>query len=669
MSSFSLASLGVKALAANYAALQTTGHNIANANVAGYSRQQVEVSTSAGQYTGAGFFGRGVDVASVTRLHDAFVTGEAARSASLAAMDNARLNQLRGLEGVFQTGERGLGSAVGTFLNSMSDMVSHPADGAVRQVVLARAADMAARFDEAGQALDSLQNSTTSDLGVSVAAVNGLAQSIAQVNQKIAAVQGSGQPPNDLLDQRDRLIAQISEYLQVTRIEADDGTMGVFAAGGQSLVLSNQATPLVVMADPADPRRSAIGLLRSGQTMLLQPGTLGAGSIAGLLRFQNTDLAEGRALVGRMAAVVGSAVNAQQQRGINLLGSTPTPALFALGPPQAVPNASNALDVNGMPVGQVSLSYNGDPTALRASDYELREDPANAGNWKITRLLDGQPSTNPADSLSFAGTTATFQGVTVDFGGAPPQPGDSFLLQTVSRAANGMQLLLRDPRDLAAAAPLVATTAAGNTGTAASAGLRVTAAALPFPGTTTRLTFVDNASADPLNPVAYTYELLDAAGSVVGGDATPRPWVAGASIPGNGADINGFSLQLSGVPKPGDTMDIAPTSAAALQSNNGNALSLLALRDLALMDGKTLNDGYAQAIADIGSRVQAARASADISTAVADTAERARSATSGVNLDEEAAKLIQYQQSYQAAAKMLQVAQSLFDTLLQSTSR
>ncbi len=668
MSSFSLASLGVKALAANYAALQTTGHNIANANVVGYSRQQVELSTSAGQYSGGGFFGRGVDVTTVTRLHNQFVTGEAARSASLAAMDSARLSQLKGLESVFKLGEQGLGSAVGQFVNSMADLASHPADTAVRQVVLARAADMAGRFSEAGKSLDDLQNAVTSDLKAGVATVNGLAQSMAQVNQKIAAARGLAQPPNDLLDERDRLIAQISEYVQVSRIDADDGTVGLFISGGQRLVLGTDAATLVVTADPNDPRRSAIGMQNGSKPMLLDGATLGGGSLAGTLRFQNADLTEGRALVGRMAAAVVTAVNQQQQRGINLLGSTPTPAIFSITGPQALANSNNAKDANGALMGQVSLSYTGDPKALRASDYALREDPDVSGNWKITRLVDGQPSRDPADSLSFSGTSASFQGVQVDFGTPPPQLGDRFLLQTVSGAAGGMQLLLRDPRDLAAASPLVASTAAANTGTAAAASLQVTANPLPFPGATARLTFVDNRAADPANPVAYTYELLAADGSSLGGDSTPRTWVAGTSIPAGGPDINGFSLSLSGVPKPGDTIDVAPTTAATLQTNNGNALAMLALRDMALMDGKPVADAYGQAIADVGSRVQTASSASDISTAVSAQAEQARTSASGVNLDEEAARLIQFQQSYQAAAKMLQVAQALFDTLLQTTN-
>ena len=157
MSTSPLMAIGMKAMAANYAALQTTGHNIANANVAGYSRQQVELATAQGQFTGAGFFGKGVDVVAVTRSHDEFLTREAASARALAGMDASRLEHLRRLESVFRTGESGLGYAAEAFLNSMVDLVSRPDDSAVRQVVLARAGDLAARYAEAGAALDESQ--------------------------------------------------------------------------------------------------------------------------------------------------------------------------------------------------------------------------------------------------------------------------------------------------------------------------------------------------------------------------------------------------------------------------------------------------------------------------------------------------------------------------------
>ena len=317
MGSSPLMALGVKAMTANYAALQVTGHNIANANVDGYSRQSVELATSAGQFTGAGFFGKGVDVATVTRAHDAFLTREVAGARSLAALDAARLTQLERLESLFRPGVGGLGHAASTFFNSMVDLSSHPADAATRQVVMARAAELATRFREAGDALDSLQQGVTSDLRVAVSRVNSLAESIAEANRRIAESRGLGQPPNDLLDERERLIAQLAEQVQISRIEAADGTVAVFVGGGQRLVLGTEAASLALMADPADPSRMAIGIDEGTAQRPLDASLLGGGTVAGLLRFQNDDLAHGRALIGQLAAAVAHAVNEQQQLALD----------------------------------------------------------------------------------------------------------------------------------------------------------------------------------------------------------------------------------------------------------------------------------------------------------------------------------------------------------------
>ena len=646
-------SLGIKAMAANYAALQTTGHNIANANVAGYSRQQAELATSGGQFTGSGFFGRGVDVVSVSRSHNEFLTREAASARSLSAMDTSRLAQLKRLENIFKPGEMGLGNATSEFMNAMVDLSSHPADAAPRQVALARAGDLAGRFAEAGTALDDMQTGVTSDLRAAVAEVNGLAKSIAETNQRIAALRGLGQPANDLLDERERLISRLSEHVQVTRMEAQDGTMAVFIGGGQRLVLGTSAATLKVTQDESDSSRVAVGLAENGVVRNLNAATLGA-SLGGTLRFQNDDLVAARTLVGRLAASVGGAVNSQQIKGLNLqapLGSAPASALFGMGPAQAQPHSANARNAGGVAIGTVQLTIT-DPSALQASEYDLQETAAGSGSWVLTRLSDGQTTA--------VSSGAVVDGMRVDFTASPPQAGDRFLLQPVSRAANGMARLLDDPRDLAAASRLLATTAAGNTGTATVASLQVTAAPLPVPGATARITFTSNTG-------NYTWALFDSSNTLLNsGTAT---WQAGQPVPTPPLDINGFTLQLNGVPKSGDVVTVAPTPVSALASNNGNALAMLALRDANITGGRTATDAWSYAMADIGVRVQGGQSSANISESVAGQTELARSSQAGVNLDEEAARLIQFQQSYQAAAKVLQVAQSIFDTLLQTAGR
>ncbi len=650
-----LMSLGTRAMFANYATLQTIGNNIANANTPGYSRQQVELGTAGGQSTGAGFFGQGVSVQTVTRASDAFLTRDAAMSKSQAARDAARLEQLERLEKVFPTGESGLGYAAGDLLNAFVDVANRPQDASARQVVLARAEELASRFRAADSQLDALQSGVTEDVKNSVTVVNTLAKRVADINRQIAATQGSGHAPNDLLDQRDQLISEIGSYVQVTTIEADDGSLGVFIGGGQRLVLGSNAQQLKVVPDAYDAAKVRLAISEAGGERLLPEDSLVAGKLPGLLAFQNQDLADARAMIGQLASAIAGAVNRQQSLGLDLGQPAGSGApIFALGAPAALPASTNARDAGGNFLSSVSLTV-ADPKQLQASDYELRTDASTPGQYFLTRLSDGVTRT-VADG-------DTVDGFTLAIGTPAPGATDRFLLQPVSQAAQGMARVLNNPNGIAASSPVVATVASGNTGTATVGSLTVTSTALD-PTQTANISFTDDSG-------NYNWELRDASNAVV--SSGTGTWTAGSTIA-----LNGFELTLAGVPRSGDAVQVAPTTFPA--ANNGNALSLLALRDAGIVGeqllaggvvsaGESITSAYASAMADIGVRVQSARSSSNISTAVATNAEAARAGVSGVNLDEEAARLIQFQQAYQAAAKVLQVAQSVFDTLLSVAAR
>lgn len=650
--SSTLMGLGVKAMTASYAALQTSGHNISNANVVGYSRQRVDLETATSVQTTQGFFGMGVDVSSVSRQHDKFLSREAVTTQAVAVMDATRLQHLQDLENVFKPGEMGLGHASSELMSALLDMSSHPADLATRQVVLARAGDLANRFDEAATAMDDSQQRVTAELSSAAEEVNGLLASVAQANRRLAAMQGSKHAPNDMLDERDRLVARVSELIRVWRVESDDGSVNLFTAVGQRLVLGSDAVKLQVSPHESDPQRSSVVFNDFGILRALDEHALGGGKVAGLLRYQNDDLMVGRNLVGRMAASLAGAINEQQMFGVNLqtpLGQVPSRALFATGPTLASGFQTNARDAMGNFVGTVALTITS-PAALEATAYELREDPGAPGNWQVKRLSDGL-ITNVADG-------DTVDGFRIDFGVPGPQSGDQFLLQPVTRAANGMQRLLNDPRDLAAALPLLATKGVANVGTVGVASLQMTASPVPVAGATAHITFTSDTG-------DYSWDLVDSSLAVLAsGSGT---WAPGQPVPTPPTDINGFSLLLEGVPRSGDTLSVAPTPASAVATNNGNALLLMALRDSAIVGGRSPTDAWALALSEVGVRTQGGKTAAEISSAVATSAEFIRSASAGVNLDEEAATLIQYQQSYQAAAKVLQVAQALFDSLLQAT--
>jgi len=652
MTASAIMSLGVRAMFANYAGLQTSGHNIANAGVDGYSRQQVELQTAIGQFTGSGFIGKGVDVKSVTRLYDQFLTRESMTARSQSQFDAARLDRLQQLESVFAGGDDGIGQSTGALLNSMVDLANKPQDMAARSVVLGRAGELASRFSSAAARLDAIQGGVAQDLQASVTHVNEIASQIASVNDRIAASQGGGQPPNDLLDLRDRLLSDLSGYLQVTTIAADDGTLGVFVGGGQRLVLGGHAAQLAAGPDPYDASRTAISILDTAGPRPLSSTLLGAGSIGGLLRFQDDDMVRARTLLGQLGAAVAGSINAQQALGLDLRVPPGSGApLFTIGAPQAQPAATNARTAGGAFVSNVTLTLT-DPSQLQASEYELVQ---SGGAWQLTRRSDGFAQTVVDGSV--------VDGFQINLGTPAPAATDRFLLQPVTYAANQMARALDDPRGLAAASPVTATATPANTGTAAIAALTVVSPSVD-PTQTATITFTSGSG-------AYDWELRDRTTNALlsSGSGT---WTAGQPIA-----LNGFELQLSGVPANGDVFTVAQT--AYPSTSNGNALSMVALRDAVLVGrvpngsggvagGLGFTEAWAQAMADIGVRTQGALTASQISTQVADTAKQALSNRTGVNLDEEAARLMQFQQGYQAAAKVLQVAQTLFDTLLDAAS-
>lgn len=675
MGASGLMSLGMRAMNANYAALQATGHNIANANTAGYSRQTVELETNGGQFTGAGFFGKGVNVATVSRAHSDFLTREAATSQSLAAADEARNRQLQQLEKVFPLGEDGVGYAASQMFNAFVDVANKPADASARQAVLARAGEFAARLASAGGQIDTIQSGVTEEIRNSITAVNMLATQVATLNNQIAAAKGSGHSPNDLLDQRDTVIKELSGYIQVTTIGAEDGSLSVFIGGGQKLVLGAVPTRLVAVSDVFDPSRLQLGVDDAGSLREMPNELITGGSMAGLIRFQNEDLVAARNQLGQLAAAVAGNVNRQQALGLD--GRQPPQyggPLLAVGAPAVLPATSNAmaggvpvasyLDASGTRVPSVGMTVL-EPSELQASDYELYADPSlPAGSYTLTRRTDGSTQTVTNGSV--------VDGFRIDIAAPAPASRDRFLLQPVAGAARSAARVLDDPKGLAAAAPVAANFAVANTGTAASAGLTATGVTTSAAALSATITFTDDNG-------GYSWQLRDASNALVrsgtGTWSANQPIRSDAWTPATPAQQVDWALSLSGVPRSGDVIGIGATAFPA--ADNGNANALLALRDAQIvgrqqlasgstMPGVTVTDAYANVLAEVGVRVQSAELAAKQSATIAEDAQKALDDKTGVNLDEEAARLIQFQQSYQAAAKMLQVAQSLFDTLLQT---
>lgn len=550
----SILNVGSRALMASQAALETTGHNIANVNTAGYSRQSVVLSTVPGQFTGGGYIGKGVELTSIRRTYDEFLTRQAMSAQAVQSGDQARADKLRLLESVFPGGENGLGAAVNDLMNGFSDVANAPTDLTARTVVLTRANELASRVRQAATQLDDLQLGIEQEMDNKVTAINTLAKNIADVNDRIARSQGNGQPPNDLLDQRDQFIRELNQYVQTTQVAATDGSLGVFIGGSQALVLGTEvATVARTRNDFNDALTSQLTLTRTGSSVNMDESMLGGGQVPGMLRFQNNDLREARNLLGRMSVSITNAINEQHKLGVDLNGAAGGNLFTAININTAGNVLANKANSGAATLALTIANLATDPPKFVASDYRVAFSGANSGS--ITRLSDGQVS-------AFAGLPATVDGLTISGTG---NAGDSFMLKPFATSASNLNSLFTDPKLLA---------------------------------------------------------------------------MSSSSVP-----------------------------AAVQPYDAANAQALMGLRDLKLFDGAIMTDGYSGLIAQVGVRAQSANYTASVSADVSATLEGERTAVSGVNLDEEAAKLLQYQQAYQASAKTIQVAQTVFDALLATVSR
>ena len=679
-----LLNVGTRALQASQVALQTAGNNIANVNTPGYSRQSVVLANSPGQYTGGGYIGKGVDVQTIERNFSAFLTRQSALAGATSAADTTRADNMKQLEAIFSGGSTGLGAAVNDMLNAFSDVANAPTDLTARTVVLTRVNETANRMRAAAQSLDDLQQGVGQAISQKTNSINSLAKSIAGVNEQIARTLGSGQSPNDLLDHRDQLVRELNQYIQTTSIPADDGTVGIFIGGSQALVLGADAATLSVGQDDfSDPLKNKLTITRNGKVNTMDENSLGGGEVPGLLRFQNADLVEGRNLLGRLTTVVSSAMNNQHSLGIDLDGKPGgnlfTPVTFSAK--NVLPSKSNATPATATLALSIDSS---DASKLAASDYDVSFSSPNAGN--ITRLSDKvttaftvnaagdymfhNPVTNAYDLPSLDSLKLTSASL--------PTAGDRFLLKPFSTVASNISSVFSTPRSLAVASPAAGSMGRTNTGSMQ----QVSVLARNNPAVIDRLTGA------PLTSVTLKFNVDSTTGAATytRSDETPANSTVFNFTPGQAIEATfpndplatppvyatalvGWSATLQGIPKTGDTFTIVPLSASSMTDiklNGGNANAMMGLRDAKLIDGGVLTDGYAGLISQIGIRTQSANYAADVSSAIATNLEKDRTGVSGVNLDEEAAKLLQFQQSYQASAKMLQIAQSIFDTLTRS---
>jgi flagellar hook-associated protein 1 FlgK len=551
-----LANLGKAGLLVAQNRLQTAGHNINNAATAGYNRQTVLSQTAGATPTSGGWIGRGVQAVSVQRSYDNFLQNQLTSSLTRGAALKTYGDQISQINNLVADRTVGISPGIQRFFDSLDAVASAPADVAARQELIGQANSLAAQVRDANAFLDSQRTNINTQVDTTVTQINSYLDRIQDLNRQITTAKATnpGQPPNDLLDQRDQLVSDLGQLVDVKAYEQDD-RISLTIGNGQTVLGGDTVFHLETHLSKADPTRLAVNYTTkdaAGNSIPIEMDDkqITGGKLGGLLAFRSDALDATQNDLGRIALGISIALNEQHVQGYDLSG-TPGGEFFNVGTPKVIGNEKNSATA-----GTPTASYvPGELSQITNQDYRVEFDGT---DYTVTRVPEGT-----ALIPTVAGTTLSFDGVAIDTAGMVPAAGDSWLVQPTRDAAGAMTVTITDPEKVAA---------------------------------------------------------------------------AGEASPGVGAGT----------------------------ANGDNALELAALRSKKILANGSMgmNEAYSQLVNTVAVKTQQNTTAQKAQETLVAQNYSAQQAVSGVNLDEEYINLQQYQEQYRAAARLIDTASTLFDTLL-----
>jgi len=649
MSGTDILGISTSALLAYQQALQTTGNNVANANTPGYSRERVDLSANPSQPVGNYYIGSGVNVSGIQRIVSQFANKQVSDATSANARYQAYSQYAQQVDNLLGQSSTGLQSSLQSFFNSVQTVSNNPSSIAARQQLIAQGGSLVGRFNTLYQQINGIGDQLNSKISNDVSTINSLASQIAKLNNQIVTdgnSQVSGKP-NSLLDQRTHLINELSKQVSVNTTTQSNGAMNVMIGTGQALVVGTTVTKLgTAPLTTGDP--SQLGLVfktQAGNEPVSNVVT--GGNLGGLLETRKKILSPALNGLGRLAIGISTAFNEQQKKGIDLTGNfgsnfftTPSASIFSS------PNNPTGDSTPSVSISQISK--------LTTNNYQLSY---NGSNWSLTNT--GTNQSVPLQAVSGSPNTYTADGLTIQVPTTNITAGDSFTIKPTRYAARDISMAMTDPRQVAAAVPVTSAANQTNTGTGAIGKPQI----------------VNQANVNLRDKVtitmtsATTFNVVDqTSGTTLATNQTYNP--SGTTI-----NYNGWQATLSGSAANGDTFTVSPTGSG----NNGNALKLAALQQKNILEYgttasgngttsggpvATLGQANSQLVADIGTKTQSAQNNASNQKQLLNQANSMQQSISGVNLDQQASNLLKYQQDYQASAKVIATAKTLFQTLL-----
>ncbi|MCC5881516.1 MAG: flagellar hook-associated protein FlgK [Halomonas sp.] len=625
-------SVGLSGLNAAQNALNTTSNNISNVYTPGYNRELTILGQSR---TDAG-----VQVNAIQRQFNQYVANQLNAATSASSALKAYGNQISQIDNLLADRDAGLAPLMQKFFSSLEDLAGAPSDPAARQGLLGTANTLTAQFRAFDGYLQDMHVGINGQIKDEVAQINNMTEQLATLNREIALARArSGEAPNSLLNQRDQLVAELSERMDI-RLDIQDGkTYNISLPNGQPLVSGTNHYRLEAMDAPNDPQRTVLGYRDSGGNVVaLSENTIKGGSLGGLMTFRAETLDKTQNQIGQLAVSLAVGFNEQHRLGQDLDGNQGGD-FFSIGQPQAYSNPRNT---GGAEI--VATSFDAaNIDKLRSTDYTIRFQD---GQPQVIRKDNNQ--TLPASEVSWEGNVLSFGGITLEFS-APPNDGNRYEVQPVRRVAANFESNITD-LDKIAAGSFVATS-----GNLAISGLRADAGAfangtahdfaLSTAGGITTVTAPADTTSFTVNGEAY-----DGTVGIVAGDRI---------------NIDGIEFVVGSVPGDDDSASLSLTIAASGTGDNRNALAMQNLQSKSMVGGRSsFSQAYAGMVSDVGNRTNIVKVNLEARQGLTDQLRAVQQSESGVNLDEEAANLIRFQQFYMANARVIETASTVFDTIL-----
>lgn len=640
----SIASTGLNAF---QRALEVTGNNIANSSNKAYSRQSIHFTPMPSQRYNDFFIGNGVKIDSIIRNSDQFAVKQTRDTLTAQSQFEAFYSQAIQIDRMLTQPGISLTSSLEAFFNAANQLNQAPDNLVSRELMLQQSRMMVSQFKSLESRLDEFQQNNSKQINEITNQINQLADDIAKINEQLTAQPNSP----ELLDKRDALLKDLAKFTDVSVVANGGEGVSVAIGNGQMLVMGNEARHLSINASGNGQSGTEV-LIENGAGKIQINSSMHSGMLGGLLDFEQNILAYGSQLIGQMSIGFASMFNDQHKLGLDLNNQIGKDYFTdfnsaILQTKRSIPSLNNT----GTGVLSVAIS---DVSQTQLSDYQLVVTDTATNEIKLIRQSDGKtsvlnwtssPPTPPAAEISIDGMTITIDNI------ANLANNDSFMISPTRGAASNLELLLKDPREIAFASAVRATSSLTNLGTGQIALSSVLNTDTPV---------TKDYSIQFISPTQYN--IVNETDSITTGPFSFTP-NADNTVMIPDSTTPSYSVVISGIPQTGDSFTTNPNTGGV--GDNSNGLKLAALQDKALFDGgvESLFDKYSGFITEVGSLTYQAKIAGDASEILHQQALDYQESKSGVNLDEEASNLLRFTQAYQAASRVMAVSNQMMDAL------